>query len=258
MSEKVRLRMKVSYDGTDFYGWQVQAEGRTVQGEIESAMARLLGRRPRLHGSGRTDRGVHALGQVAHVDVSPRECKRIVEGLDEVLPRDVSAHSIEPVPKDFHARFSAVSRTYVYRMLKAKSPLRSRYACVVEDSLFSPAMREAADLSTGTADWRGMAKEGSSNQDWTVEVAGAWVDEYSGGWTLVISANRFLRGMVRIWAGTLMQVGRGRLEPSDVTRILQCGDRSLAGPALPARGLTLLEVGYDSSEITGKSGDSKP
>ncbi|MBD3370817.1 tRNA pseudouridine(38-40) synthase TruA [Candidatus Fermentibacteria bacterium] len=257
MSEKLRLRMKVSYDGTDFYGWQVQAEGRTVQGEIESAMARLLGRRPRLHGSGRTDRGVHALGQVAHVDVSPRERRRIVEGLDEVLPQDVSVHSIEIAPTNFHARFSAISRTYVYRMLKAKSPLQYRYACTMEDSLVSPAMREAAKLSLGMADWRGMAKEGSSNQDWTVEVTGAWMDEYSGGWTLVISANRFLRGMVRIWAGTLMQVGRGRLEPEDMARILQSGDRSLAGPALPAKGLTLLEVRYESSEITGKAGDRK-
>lgn len=245
MSETVRLRMRIQYDGTDFYGWQVQAEGRTVQGEIESAIERLTGRRLRIHGSGRTDRGVHALGQVAHVNVTPKERERITGGLDEILPADVSVASMEVVSMDFHARYSATSRTYVYRVLKGRNPLQARYACVIGAPLDTASMARAAGLSIGEGDWRGMAKEGSSNEDWMVDVKGAWVGEHSTGWTLMIAANRFLRGMVRIWAGTLVQVGRGRLSPSDLAEILRSGDRDLAGPALPAKGLTLLKVGYD-------------
>jgi len=239
-----RVRMIVAYDGTGFAGWQAQPGRRTVQGEMEAAAGRLCGRRVAMTGSGRTDAGVHAAGQVVHADVFDTECDRVRRGLPSILPEDVSVLSVEEVPGDFHARFSATSRLYRYRIAKCRNALSARFEHVVDRGLDTDRMREAAELCGGVADWRAMAKEGGSNADWRVEVFDAAVFEDRGGWTFLIRADRFLRGMVRLWTGTLVRIGTGRLEPGRIREILETGDRSLAGPALPAKGLTLLKVRY--------------
>lgn len=245
----VRLRMTVEYDGTCFEGWQTQRTGRTVQGEIEACLARLLGRPCRVTGSGRTDAGVHSAGQVAHIDLSSAETARVMQGLPAIVPPDMALHSLEPAPEGFHARFSAVRRTYSYRIVPGRNPLRARYAWECPWArLDAEAMAAAAKLSLGRAGWRGMSREGGGNRTWLVDVGNAAVETGPQGWTLSISADRFLRGMVRIWAGTLVEIGRGRFPPSRITGILTTGDRLLAGPSLPARGLTLVSVEYRTEE----------
>lgn len=248
-----RLRLTLEYDGTDFLGWQVQSEGRTVQGTVEKALETLTGRPIRVNGSGRTDAGVHALGQVAHLDVAEQEVERVLSSLDRLLPGDVSVVSAEEADPGFDARRDAVERLYRYRVLRERHPLLDRYAHVHPGPLSTRAMAGAAGLCTGRHGWRGMAKEGSGNRDWEAVVRTASVVEDALGWTFLISANRFLRGMVRLWAGTLLRVGGGRLDPREVGRILQTGDRSLAGPSLPAGGLTLVEVRYYDGRRGGAS-----
>jgi tRNA pseudouridine38-40 synthase len=241
----VRLRLLIEYDGTCFSGWQNQRDRRTVQGVIEEALGKTLGRRVGVTGSGRTDAGVHAAAQVAHLDVADTEFERARSCLSRLLPPDLAVLSIEPAPPEFSARFSAVGRVYEYRILREKHPLESRYAwtCCWR-SLDTVRMSRAAALSVGRAVWRGFSREGSSNRTWIADVRAASVEESHAGWTFRIEADRFLRGMVRLWAGTLVEVGRGRLEPEVVTQILETGDRRLAGPSLPPCGLTLTRVEY--------------
>ena len=242
----IRVKLDIEYDGTDFHGWQVQPDSRTVQGEIERVLSQLCQRKVPITGSGRTDRGVHALGQVAHTDISESELDRVSEGLPALLPEDVAVTSVEHVSRSFHARYDAVSRLYMYRIEKRKHPLRIRYCHVLPSShhLDTGAMKEAAGLSLGTGSWRAMAREGSSNTSWTVQVMEATVDEDGAGWTFRIRANRFLRGMVRLWTGTLVHIGSGSAGPELVKVLLETGDRRDTGDSLPGRGLTLMEVQY--------------
>jgi tRNA pseudouridine38-40 synthase len=242
--DRVRLRLLLEYDGTDYSGWQVQPGARTVQGELEDALRRLTGRHVPVTGAGRTDAGVHAAGQVAHMDVQEHEVGRMQTGLDGTLPGDLSVTSVDRVPPGFHARFSAVARTYAYVISRRRHPLRDRYEHVFGGELDAGAMLEAASLSLGENDWRAMSKEGSGNTDWMATVTEATVTDEDGRWTFRITANRFLRGMVRIWTGTLLEIGLGKAGPGCITEMFGTGDRNLAGPSLPARGLTLLKVRY--------------
>jgi tRNA pseudouridine38-40 synthase len=244
--DSVRIRMLIEYDGTAFSGWQIQPHTRTVQGEIESILLQLCGRRIPVMGSGRTDRGVHALGQVAHADISNSEVERVMEGLPSMLPDDVAVSSVEIADSSFHARFDAVSRLYRYRIEKKKHPISIRYCHVLPEShhLDTAAMRIAARLSLGRNSWRAMAKEGSANSDWIVDVMETSVEEDGTGWTFLILANRFLRGMVRLWTGTLVKIGTGSREPELITSLLSSGEREEAGMSLPGKGLTLMEVHY--------------
>jgi tRNA pseudouridine38-40 synthase len=242
----IRYLLRLEYDGTDFSGWQAQRGRRTVQGELEAILERLCGRRVPVTGSGRTDSGVHAEDQAAHIDLEECEGARMLQGLASLAPPDVAVLGWSEVDSGFHARFSARSRLYRYRLTSSRHPLLERQAAVSPFGMLdTPAMAEAAGLCTGSADWRGMSREGSANRTWRVDVMEASVREDCRGWTFGIRADRFLRGMVRIWAGTLVDVGRGRHSPEVMRQILSTGDRRLAGPSLPARGLTLAGVCYD-------------
>jgi len=241
----IRLGLTIEYDGTDFSGWQSQPGQRTVQGEIEAVIERLCGRKIAVTGSGRTDAGVHAMGQYAHVDADDSEFDRVQKGLDRLLPDDVAIRMVENVDQDFHARFSALSRTYVYRISRYKRPLHGRYEHVLRrDSLDVPAMKQAAELCVGNHDWRAMSREGSDNSTWLVDVREASVTDDGSGWTFSITANRFLRGLVRIWSGTLVEIGLGNRLADVILQMFDTGDRKQAGPSLPAKGLTLLKVRY--------------
>lgn len=241
-----RIMMKIEYDGTEFHGWQLQPGARSVQGEIESVLENLCERKIRITGSGRTDAGVHALGQIAHADIKAGEFDRIENGLPSMLAADVAVTSISRAENSFHARFDAVSRLYRYRISKEKHPLTSRYSYILRgsDTLDADAMRKAAMLSIGDNSWKAMAKEGSSNSNWMIKVIDAQVVEDKSGWTFLIRADRFLRGVVRIWAGTLARIGSGSDSPGLITELLGSEDRNRAGESLPAKGLTLLEVKY--------------
>jgi len=241
----IRLGLTIEYDGTDFSGWQTQPERRTVQGEIEAALERLSGRRIAVTGSGRTDAGVHAIGQYAHVDVDDSDLDRVQKGVERLLPDDVAIRMVEKVDHDFHARFSALSRTYVYRISKYRRPLHSRFEHLLRrDPLDIPAMEMAAGMCVGNHDWRAMSREGSDNTTWLVDVQDASVTSDGIGWTFSITANRFLRGLVRIWSGTLVEIGLGNRPTDVIEHMFDTGDRKQAGPSLPAKGLTLLKVRY--------------
>lgn len=241
-----RLKLSIEYDGTDFKGWQLQPDVRTVQGEIENVLEKLCRRRIPIMGSGRTDTGVHALGQVAHADVRVDEMERVSTGLPSMLPDDIAVTSVEEVDRSFHARHSAVSRLYRYRIERRKHPLKVRYShtSALARDLNVEDMQKAAELSIGENSWKAMAKEGSSNSDWMVNVLSAGVTEDKSGYSFLIRANRFLRGMVRIWTGTLVNIGSGTARPELITRLLETGDRSEAGTSLPGKGLILVEVKY--------------
>lgn len=239
--------MQIEYDGTDFSGWQFQPEARTVQGDIETVLEKLCNRRIAISGSGRTDAGVHALGQVAHADIRIDELERVKTGLPAMLPDDIAVTEVQEVDSSFHARFQAVSRLYRYRIEKFKHPLMNRYChtFALERELHTADMQRAASLSLGKNDWMSMAKEGSGNSDWIVNVISADVMEDKSGWTFLIRANRFLRGMVRIWAGTLVSIGSGSAPPGIITELLETKNREKAGVSLPGKGLTLMEVKYN-------------
>ncbi len=238
-----RYLIFLEYDGTGFSGFQLQPGRRTVQGEVENRLRRITGRETRITGAGRTDSGVHALAMPAHVDVD--RGPEALEAAGRILPPDIALKRIVPVPPEFHARFHAVKRTYAYRIGREKSPLRARTEYQPGFSLDGAAMNLAAGRCIGRGDWRGFARTGGGNRTWTMDVREARVTGDPAGWTITVTSDRFLRGVVRIWAGTLLRVGAGRIPPDVPERILRGDSGCSPGPSLPARGLTLVEVGYD-------------
>jgi tRNA pseudouridine38-40 synthase len=247
-----RWQFRVEYDGTDFCGWQTQAGQRTVQGVLEEILSRLMCREVSCAGAGRTDAGVHSRGQVAHLDLEDEsERDRLLQGFPRMLPPDISVGCFEETTERFHARFSALSRTYSYRLSSVEHALESRFVHVIPSlELDIEPMEEACILSLGSADWRALAKEGSGNSSWEVHVMSCGVEAFGEhcSWTFRITANRFLRGMVRLWVGTLVEIGRGRLTPPDLADMIRNGDRSSRGQSMPARGLCLERVAYPDSE----------
>ena len=245
----MRLLLKLAYDGTGFRGWQTQPGLPTVQQAVEEALQKLCGRPCRVHAAGRTDTGVHALSMPVHIDIEEYEYERIRGGLNSKLPSAILCLSFTPVKDDFNARFDAISRSYRYRVGKEKNPFTRFFEYQPgRVSLSTELMKEAAALSMGSSSWRGFAKEGSGNATWMMNVSYAGIEEDSLGWNFYITADRFLRGAVRIWSGTLFRTGTGRISPETFREILNSGRRDLAGPSLPACGLTLKNVEYANGE----------
>ncbi len=237
-----RYLIFLEYDGSDFSGFQYQPGRRTVQGETEARLLRVTGRKTGITGAGRTDSGVHALAMPAHVDVDRGPGP--LEAMGRILPPDIALRRILHVPSGFHARFDAVSRTYTYRIGRRKSPLLARTEYQPGLSLDGEAMNLAAERCIGAGDWRGFAKTGGGNRSWIMNVSDAGVTADPAGWTITVTSDRFLRGVVRIWAGTLLGVGVGRFSPDVPERILRGDPGCSPGPSLPARGLTLVKVRY--------------
>ncbi len=246
------LKMTIAYDGTGFAGWQVQPEERTVQGALEEAFSELEGASVAVYGAGRTDAGVHAMGQVAHAETGlGLSCDRIAGALNARLAEDVHIRSVEDAPEGFHARFSAVRRSYVYLMAVEKDPLWRNRRWVVGRRLDMEAMREAAGLLPGERDFSSFCLTGSAPSHHRCRldsISIEWLPEPGGMMVLRVSANRFLRGMVRSIVGTLAEVGRGRTTVSEFCDILEARDRGEAGATAPACGLYLERVEY-SGEV---------
>ncbi|MCB1162022.1 MAG: tRNA pseudouridine(38-40) synthase TruA [Candidatus Krumholzibacteriia bacterium] len=245
-------RLVLAYDGADFHGWQRQPGRRTVQGELERALA-VLAREPvAVQGAGRTDAGVHALAQCASFTVptgvrpgqSPR---RLLGSLQGLLPEDVTPLRLHEAPADFNARFSATARFYVYRLgLGHCAPLR-RLRWELGWRLDVEAMEEALALLREGTDFRGFStREGAAKGSRCAlrELALDGREPEAGELRLRIGADRFLHNMVRIVVGTLVEIGRGRWRPERVAEILASGDRRLAGPTAPPQGLFLRAVEY--------------
>jgi tRNA pseudouridine38-40 synthase len=246
-----RLRLVLEYDGTDFAGWQIQPEQRSVQGVVEEALREITGETLRLTAAGRTDTGVHARGQVAHVDsdcgLAPPALER---ALNAVLPRDVAVVGIDEVASDFHARHAATGKLYVYRILNrvAPSPVRARHAWHMRAPLDVAAMALAAKDVLGTHDFSAFrSARGGPREDenprrtlYRFDVTPESDDEIR----IVAHGRSFLRHMVRNLTGTLVEIGQGKHPPSALGSILASCDRMKAAPSAPAHGLCLERVFY--------------
>jgi tRNA pseudouridine38-40 synthase len=245
------LKLTIAYDGTDFVGWQRQPAGVSIQGLIEDALAPIEGGRVTLHGAGRTDAGVHALGQVASAALaSTLDPDTIARALNAVLPAAVRIVGAERAHPGFHARFDAVSKTYEYRIVNAPcvSPFLHRYAWhVPQRRLDLERMREAALALAGRHDFASFESAGGDvhTTERTIHAI-EWLGERGHDRALVlrVRGDGFLRHMVRNIAGTLVEVGLGRWPPSSVAEILAARDRTRAGLAAPAAGLFLVSVEY--------------
>ena len=239
------IRLLLEYDGTDFEGWQIQARGRTVQGELARTLEILLKEPIRPTGSGRTDAGTHALGQVAHFHThSDLPADRILRSLNGLLPADVAVLAVDDVPPDFHARYSAKSKRYRYRIHAGKAALNSAQVWTFYQTLDLDAMLEATRFLPGTHAFGAFCKQDPVPDNLRCCILDCIWERRGREFVFEIEANRFLRHMVRIIVGTLTEIGTGRRPPEDMAALLACGDRSRAGSTVPARGLCLLRVSY--------------
>lgn len=242
------IRLLLEYDGTRYHGWQRQADVLTIQEVLETAVARLTQTPVALIGSGRTDAGVHARGQVANFrTTSAIPLRAFHQGLNSLLPRDIAVLSAAEAPPEFHARKSARAKTYEYRILTRpnRSPLNHHYTWWIALPLDLTAMAGAAAFLPGEHDFTAFRASGSDNINPVRRVLAASWREEPGGWlTFTITATGFLRGMVRSMVGTMVEVGRGKAPPTILAELLTSGARHLAGPTAPPQGLYLVEVFY--------------
>jgi tRNA pseudouridine38-40 synthase len=242
----MRYFITLSYDGTRFHGWQIQPNGISVQGELQRALSVLLRQDIQITGAGRTDTGVHASMMVAHFDVPEQlDGQQLAYKLNKFLPCDIAIQKIEPVADDLHARFSATSRTYYYYIHTAKIPFKRHYSCELHYPLDFQRMNEAAQMLLEYSDFGAFCKAHSDVKTTLCKVTKAQWHQTSGHtWYFEITANRFLRNMVRAVVGTLIEVGRGRLSLDDFRKVIEGKRRSDAGESMPGNALFLQNIEY--------------
>jgi len=239
------IRFEIEYDGTDFCGWQKQPKVRTVEGEIIKALSGILGSEPEMIAAGRTDSGVHALGQVANFNcISSMPAEDVMNGANALLPPDVRITGSGEVPMAFNARFDALKRSYRYELTRRPTSIWRRHKWFVKYQVDIEAMNEAIASAVGEHDFTAFTTKDEDRSPMIRMMAASVTESGSGGLDINLSANRFLRRMVRMLSGTLVEVGRGKLEPGDFCDILSTRDRDRAGPCAPPHGLYLVRVEY--------------
>ena len=271
-------KLTLAYDGTDFHGWQIQPGERTIQGELQSALGRIVGESPLPQGSGRTDAGVHALAQVASVQLQARiPPANLLRALNRTLPGSIRLLAAEILPNTFHARHSAVAKTYEYRVLPIEPalpqfcpPFLARYVYPYSWRVDLTTLNDAAAAFLGEHDFRSFAAtdpdlatrlEESGQEAAAIQTqprtavrsvySSAWHEQAADGFHLLIyrvRGNGFLHHMVRNLVGTMLDVARGYMHLEDIPAILDAHDRALAGPTAPARGLFLHSVEYQAAQ----------
>ncbi|MDP9337855.1 MAG: tRNA pseudouridine(38-40) synthase TruA [Acidobacteriota bacterium] len=251
------FKLTIAYDGTDFHGWQVQTNKPTIQGEISNVLSRLTQERVAVYGAGRTDAGVHALGQVASFKtLSPLAAGEFQRALNALLPPSIRIVGAEEVGPTFHARWSARGKTYRYRIYRGKvvPPTIWRYVLHYPFPLNEDAMQDAARRFAGVHDFASFAASTGSEDDdqertTEREIFSSELARNADGEELIftVSGRSFLRYMVRKMAGTLLDIGRGKLVADDIERLFELKDRSKSGPTAPAQGLVMLEVVHEES-----------
>lgn len=247
--QDMRYKLTLSYDGSDFCGWQIQPDAPSVQETLEKALSVLLRENVAVTGAGRTDTGVNARNYVAHFDcvAGIDDCHQLCYKLNAILPGTVVAHSIEEVAADFHARFDAKKRTYRYYLHRAKDPFCAKYSylCGYPELDFD-AMNEAAVFLLGRHDFSCFEKSGADAKTSICTVSEAkWEKDDEIHWHFTISADRFLRNMVRAVVGTLIEVGRGKRSIESVASLPDSGDgRCAAGESVPGHALFLESIEY--------------
>lgn len=242
----MRYFITLSYDGTNYHGWQVQPGADSVQARLNDALSKLLGGGIECVGAGRTDSGVHASMMVAHFDTDRDvDCEQLAFRLNRIVPRDIAIEKVEPVAEGMHARFSAVSRTYHYFVYTRKNPYRRHYATQLHFQPDYAAMNEAAKVLLETDDFTSFSKVNNDQKTNICNVTHAkWVQVEDDLWRFEITANRFLRNMVRAVVGTLLEVGRGRMDKDEFCRVIDRKDRCSAGESVPGNALFLVDIGY--------------
>lgn len=239
--------MHLAYKGAAFHGWQSQPNAVSVQSTIEDALERYMRQPVQIVGAGRTDAGVNARMMIAHLDldIEPDDCARLVSALNAMVGRDIVIYGLHPVASDAHARFDAVSRTYHYYAHTRKSPFTHDLSWLASPELDFEAMNEAASLMLGRRDFTSFSKLHTDTRTNICDLREArWEQIDADNWCFVITADRFLRNMVRAVVGTLVDVGRGKLSPEDVMKIIEKQDRCAAGTSMPAHTLFLWQVDY--------------
>jgi tRNA pseudouridine38-40 synthase len=250
----MRYKIRLSYDGSAFCGWQIQNNARTVQGEIEKAASTLLGVSVQVTGAGRTDTGVNAINYIAHIELPDEvsvEAAHLCYKLNAMLPREVTIHEISLAENEFHARFDATSREYHYFIHFCKDPFCEKYSYRMRYPLDVEKMNEAAALLLGEHDFSCFEKVGGNNATSICNITEAGWSAYrpshielmgypyrEGDYIVFkVTANRFLRNMVRAIVGSLIEVGRGKKDPSWITGLIASGNRSDAGSSVPGNAL---------------------
>ena len=239
----------MAYDGTNYHGWQLQDNGITIEEELNRCLSGLLGETIRVIGASRTDSGVHALGNVAVFDTeSPMPAGKISYALNQRLPEDIRIQKSEAVSPDWHPRHCESRKTYEYRIYRAEFPMpvKRLYSYFTYHTLDVGRMREAAAYLEGEHDFKSFCQTGSQAESTVRTIYTLWVEEQGQDLVIRVCGSGFLYNMVRIIAGTLMEVGQGKREPESMQDILKARDRASAGPTAPAHGLTLIRYEFFS------------
>lgn len=241
-------RLTVSYDGTRYRGWQRLPDADlTVQGKIEATLTKIFSEPIEISGSGRTDAGVHASGQVASFRAPEREPSQVLSELRRLLPADIGAEALEFAPDRFHARLCATEKTYVYRIWNSEAPdvFERRYRLQFPQKLDLDAMRRGAELLTGTHDFLAFCSNKHFKKSSVRTLRRAELVQSGDELQIILSADGFLYNMARILVGTLLEIGTGRRKPEEIPAIFESRVRENAGETAPAKGLCLTEVRYE-------------
>ena len=247
----MRYLLTISYDGSDFYGFQRQKDLVTIQGEIEKALKTILQEDIEIVASGRTDAGVHAIGQVAHFDTTKNieDFGKFVYSLNSLLPKSIDILKMESVSDDFHARYSVHEKTYIYKIYLSKTnePLKRKYFHICSYNLNVDDMKQAIKAIVGEHDFKAFCVENPQIKTTTRTIYDAHIEQLDGGKEIDIylTANGFLHNQVRSIAGTLVDIGRGRFKVEDMKRILESKNHQKAGKTLDGCGLYLYKVAYN-------------
>ena len=244
-SQFMRYFITFSYDGGRYHGWQIQPNGVSVQEKLEWVLSTLLREQISVTGAGRTDAGVHARMMVAHFDASQLDCVQLAYKLNRLLPQDIAVQKVERVSDEMHARFSAKWRTYHYYIHTCKDPFLRTYSCEIHYPLDFAAMNEAGQRLMGYDDFGAFCKSGADVKTTLCQVTkAAWIQTSPTTWYFEITANRFLRNMVRAVVGTMIDVGRGRLTIEEFCKVIEGKRRTEAGESMPGNALFLEIIEY--------------
>ena len=246
--EKKRVRLTVAYDGTNYHGWQIQNNGITIESELNRCLTDLLREPVEVIGASRTDSGVHALGNIAVFDTTSRmPAEKISYALNQRLPEDIRIQKSEQVPQDWHPRRCDSRKTYEYRIYRAQFPMpvKRLYSLFTYYELDVNRMQEAAAYLEGEHDFKSFCQTGAQVESTVRTIYSVEVEEQGENDLVIrVCGNGFLYNMVRIIAGTLLDIGQGKRDPMDIFTILEARDRSTAGPTAPAHGLTLMKYEF--------------
>ena len=241
----MRYFLEIAYDGTRFHGWQLQPNALAVQEVLDDCLSKVLRQPISTTGSGRTDTGVHASQQFVHFDVAQElDAPQVLYRLARILPDDIATHSLYSVPDGAHARFDALARTYHYHVTFARNPFKRHYACYHSRPLDVGQMNQAAALLLLHEDFTTFSKVKGDTKHYRCSIYEAEWRQQGEELVFTIRANRFLRGMVRLLVGTLLDVGRGKLTVQQFEQIIMSQNRSKSSGAAPAAGLFLAKVEY--------------